>query len=49
MLDVAGEIHKELASTSRGARVWGPSVRFDGQSVGLAHEVKDGDVVEVVS
>ena len=28
-----------------GARVWGPSARFDGQRVGRDHAVHDGDVV----
>lgn len=31
-----------------GARVWGPSSRFDGQRVGRDHEVCDGDVVEIL-
>ncbi|MGE5691921.1 MAG: GTPase [Pseudomonadota bacterium] len=47
--DVARAIHHELARDCRGARVWGPSARFDGQRVGRAHEVADGDVVEVVT
>jgi small GTP-binding protein len=49
VLDAAREIHNELASTARGARVWGPSARFDGQLVGLRHEVKDGDAVEIIT
>jgi small GTP-binding protein len=46
--DVAAEIHQELASMAKAARVWGPSVKFDGQTVGLAHEVMNGDVIEVL-
>jgi ribosome-interacting GTPase 1 len=46
--DVAHQIHHELASRSRGARVWGPSARFDGQRVGQAHVVQDGDTVEIL-
>ena len=34
--------------TFSGARVWGPSARFDGQRVGRDHEVLDGDVVEIL-
>jgi small GTP-binding protein len=48
VLDVAHSIHHELASTAVGARVWGPSARFEGQRVGLAHEIADGDAVEVL-
>jgi len=46
--DVAGGIHKEVASSFRTARVWGPSARFDGQQVGRDHLVLDGDTVEIV-
>jgi ribosome-interacting GTPase 1 len=46
--DVADLVHHELAAAAVGARVWGPSARFDGQRVGREHEVRDGDVVEVL-
>ena len=46
--DVADRIHRALATTLRGARVWGPSARFDGQQVGRDHAVQDGDIVEVL-
>jgi uncharacterized protein len=47
--DAARDIHLEVAARARGARVWGPSARFAGQRVGLAHELADGDVVEVIA
>ncbi len=46
--DVADTVHHELAVRLTGARVWGPSARFDGQRVGRDHEVQDGDVVEIL-
>lgn len=46
--DVADAIHHDLGARLAGARVWGPSARFDGQRVGRDHEVVDGDVVEVL-
>jgi uncharacterized protein len=49
VLDAADAIHHELAAACRGARVWGPSARFDGQRVGRAHLLMDGDVVEVLA
>ena len=49
VLDVADRIHHELAATCRGARVWGPSARFDGQRVGREHRVADGDSIEVLA
>jgi uncharacterized protein len=47
--DIAGTVHHELARAARGARVWGPSARFDGQRVGPGHALADGDVVEIVA
>ena len=49
VLDVARSIHDDLARTCRGARIWGPSARFDGQRVGPEHPLVDGDAVEVLS
>jgi small GTP-binding protein len=46
--DVAAEIHRDLATSFRAARIWGPSARFDGQRVGRDHVVQDGDVVEIL-
>ena len=46
--DVADWVHHDLATTLTGARVWGPSARFDGQRVGRDHLVEDGDVVEIL-
>ena len=49
IIDVATKVHKELATTFRGARIWGPSARFDGQQVGRDHPVQDGDSVEIIT
>ncbi len=49
IIDVATNVHKELAATFRGARIWGPSARFDGQQVGRNHPVQDGDSVEIIT
>jgi uncharacterized protein len=46
--DVADAIHQELGARCTGARVWGPSARFDGQQVGRAHALLDGDTVEIL-
>jgi hypothetical protein len=45
---VADWVHHDLAASFTGARVWGPSARFDGQRVGRDHAVLDGDVVEIL-
>jgi len=49
VLDVAHTIHHEVAKACRGARIWGPSARFDAQRVGPAHVVADGDTIEVLT
>jgi small GTP-binding protein len=49
IVDVARSVHKELAERCTGARVWGPSARFEGQRVGRGHVVADGDRVEVLA
>jgi small GTP-binding protein len=47
--DVARSIHHELEEQCRGARVWGPSARFEGQRVGREHVLADRDVVEIIT
>jgi hypothetical protein len=46
--EVAHQVHHQLAASFAGARVWGPSARFDGQRVGRGHVVADGDTVEIL-
>jgi len=46
---VARSIHHELEARCRGAHVWGPSARFEGQRVGREHVLADGDAVEVIT
>jgi hypothetical protein len=45
--DVAKIIHTRFYDHFRTAKITGPSAKFDGQSVGLSHEVADGDIVEI--
>jgi uncharacterized protein len=47
--DVADAVHHDLATSAIGARVWGPSARFEGQRVGREHAVHDSDVVEILT
>ena len=42
-------IHHDVGRSCTGARVWGPSARFEGQRVGRGHVLADGDVVEVLT
>ena len=48
IVEVARQVHRELAESVKFARVWG-SGAFDGQQVGREHLLADGDVVELHS
>jgi len=45
--DVARSIHRDLLENFQYARVWGSSVNYPGERVGLDHVLSDGDVVEI--
>ncbi len=45
--DVAKSLHRRFVVNFRFARVWGSSVNFGGEMVGLDHVLEDGDTVEV--
>ena len=45
--EVARLVHRGRAADLRFARIWGPSVGFDGQQVSGEHVVADRDVVEL--
>jgi len=46
VLDVAKQVHRDIARDMKFARIWGRSV-YDGQQTGPEHCVEDGDVVEL--
>jgi len=46
--DLADRVHHDLGTRATGARIRGPSARFDGQQVGRGHVLLDGDVVQIV-
>ncbi len=45
--DIAVFVHKDFVKKFKFARVWGQSAKFAGQRLGLEHELKDDDVVEL--
>jgi len=48
VVDAARLVHHALAGTCTGARITGPSAKFDHQRVGRDHVLADGDTVEIV-
>lgn len=47
--EVCSRLHRELEESFRYAQVWGKSVRFAGQRVGLEHVLADGDVLTIIA
>lgn len=45
--ELAEQIHREMAERMKYARVWGTSVKVQGQQVGPDHILQDGDRVEI--
>jgi small GTP-binding protein len=48
VVDAARLVHHALAETCAGARITGPSAKFDHQRVGRHHVLADGDTVEIL-
>jgi ribosome-interacting GTPase 1 len=46
--DVAGKLHRDFLKNFRHAKVWGNSVKFPGQKVGLDHVLEDEDVLRLI-
>jgi len=46
--EVCDNIHRTFRPNFRYAMVWGDSAKFPGQTVGIDHVVKDGDVVTII-
>ncbi len=47
--DVCLAVHRDLLERFKYARVWGKSVKFPGQRVGLDHKLEDGDIIEITA
>ncbi|HIP25343.1 MAG TPA: TGS domain-containing protein [Archaeoglobus profundus] len=45
--DVCRKIHSKMIESFRYAKVWGKSVKYQGQRVGLDHVLEDGDVLTI--
>lgn len=48
VLDVCNKLHRDLKKEFRYALVWGKSVKFGGQRVGINHTLQDEDVLTIV-
>jgi ribosome-interacting GTPase 1 len=46
--EVAARLHRDFIRNFRHAKVWGTSVKFPGQKVGLDHVLNDKDVLRLI-
>jgi len=46
--DVANKLHRDFVRNFRHAKIWGSSVKFEGQKVGLDHVLNDGDILRLI-
>ena len=46
--DVARKLHRDFVKNFKYAKVWGKSVKFPGQKVGLDHVLEDHDIVRII-
>jgi small GTP-binding protein len=46
--EVCDQIHRGFRLNFRYAHVWGKSAKFPGQTVGLEHKIKDGDIISII-
>ena len=47
--DVCDKVHRGMRDEFRYAQVWGSSVKFGGQRVGIAHRLSDRDVLTIIT
>jgi len=47
--DLCDMVHRGMKDEFRYAQVWGKSVKFGGQRVGMAHRLMDQDVLTIVT
>ncbi len=49
ILDVCNKLHRRMKDDLRYAQIWGRSVKFGGQKVGITHRLMDEDIVTLVT
>jgi hypothetical protein len=47
--EICQRLHRDFIRKFRYSQVWGPSAKFPGQTVGLNHKVRNGDIVSIIT
>ena len=47
--EICQRLHRDFKRKFRYSQVWGPSAKFPGQTVGLNHNVKDQDILSIIT
>ena len=47
--EICQRLHRDFVRKFRYSQIWGPSAKFPGQTVGLNHKVRDGDIVSIIT
>jgi uncharacterized protein len=49
VLEICDKVHRKIKDDFRYALIWGKSVKFDGQRVGIGHKLMDEDVLTLIT
>jgi len=49
VLEICDKVHRKIKDDFRYALIWGKSVKFDGQRVGINHALMDEDVLTLIT
>jgi ribosome-interacting GTPase 1 len=49
VLDICNMLHRKMRDEFRYAQVWGRSVKFEGQRVGISHRLMDKDIITLIT
>jgi len=49
VLDICNKLHRRMKEDLRYAQIWGKSVKFGGQKVGITHRLMDEDVITLIT
>ncbi|MHB1909041.1 MAG: OBG GTPase family GTP-binding protein [Nitrososphaerales archaeon] len=49
VLDVCNKLHRRMKDDLKYAQIWGKSVKFGGQKVGVTHRLMDEDVITLIT